>query len=377
MKILFTGGGTGGHIFPIIAIARELKKKTGDAIDLSFMGPEDELASKSLFKEGIKTYFVLSGKVRRYFNLSAFFQNIFDVVIRIPLGILQAFLILFFTAPDIIFCKGGYGAIPATVSGWLLGIPIFLHESDVAPGLANKILSTFCKNVFVSFPLKQTKFFAPQKMIEVGNPIRDNFKQIDVFSAKQQLGISSTKPVLLVLGVSQGSVRINDMVLQILPQLLKEFEVIHQTGYKDFERAQSNLQAFVPTELRQNYHVFPFLTEPQIIAALSACNCVVSRAGAGTIFEIAAFKKPSILIPLPESAQNHQVQNAYAYANYGAAIVLEESNLTPNFFLTKITDLATYGNLELMSKQAEQFSRPAAGATIAAYLIEFLGLKII
>jgi UDP-N-acetylglucosamine--N-acetylmuramyl-(pentapeptide) pyrophosphoryl-undecaprenol N-acetylglucosamine transferase len=376
MKILFTGGGTGGHIFPIIAIAREIKKKTGNQIDLSYMGPDDELASKSLFKEGIKTYFVLSGKIRRYFNLSAFFENIFDIV-KIPLGVLQAFLILFFTAPDMIFCKGGYGAIPATIAGWLLGIPIFLHESDVAPGLANKILSKFCKNVFVSFPAKQTKFFDVNKMIEVGNPIRDNFKQIDIQVAKQQLSIISTKPILLILGGSQGSIRINDIILQILPQLLKEFEVIHQTGYKDFERAQDDLQAFVPTDLRQYYHAFPFLTEPQIIAALSAANCVVSRAGAGSIFEIAAFKKPSILIPLPESAQNHQVQNAYTYANSGAAIVIEESNLTPNFFLTKIIDLATYGNLELMSKQSEQFSKPLAGAKIADYLIDFLGIKIL
>lgn len=375
MKILFAGGGTGGHIFPIIAIAREIKK-THPKADLAYMGPEDDLSSKVFFKEGIRTYFVFSGKIRRYFSPIAFLENIFDILIKIPLGIIQAFLLLFFTAPDIIFCKGGYGSLPAVIAGSLLGIPVFLHESDVAPGLANRALSRFAKIIFVSFPARQTSEFSFDKMITVGNPIRPELLQTEPSSAKNELGISSNKPILLILGGSQGSARINDLILQILPRILKEFEIIHQTGYNDFERIRADFLASTPKDLQSSYHIYPFLTEIQIKSAMSVAACIVSRAGAGSIFEIAAFQKPSILIPLPESAQNHQVKNAYAYAKSGAAIVLEEKNCTPNFFLEKVLDLITFGNLELMAKAAADFGKPQAAAEIAKFITDFLEKKI-
>ncbi|HOS87918.1 MAG TPA: UDP-N-acetylglucosamine--N-acetylmuramyl-(pentapeptide) pyrophosphoryl-undecaprenol N-acetylglucosamine transferase [Candidatus Pacearchaeota archaeon] len=371
MKIFFAGGGTGGHIFPIVAVAREIKKKEQN-IELAYLGPEDDFSSKTFFNEGIKTYFILSGKIRRYLNPLALLQNIFDVFIKIPLGTIQAFLILFFTAPDLIFCKGGYGSLPAAIGGWFLGIPVFLHESDVEPGLANKIISHISPIIFVSFSIQETAYFPAEKMVSVGNPIRPELLQVNLNSAKKEMGIKSNKPILLFLGGSQGSTRINDLILQILSKLLKIFEIIHQTGYKDFETARINVLSFVPKELQNLYHFYPFLTEEQIKYSMALADCVVSRAGAGTIFEIAAFHKPSILIPLPESAQNHQVKNAYAYAKTGAAIVLEEENCTPNFFLEKVVDLYEYGNLELMAKAAEKFSKPEAASKIAQYIIEFL-----
>lgn len=374
MKILFAGGGSGGHIFPIIAIAREIKK-THPKADIIYMGPEDELSSKTFFKEGIKTCFIFSGKIRRYFNPISFLENIFDVLIKIPLGIIQAFLILFFIAPDLIFCKGGYGSLPAAIAGSLLGIPIVLHESDVAPGLANRILSRFSKIIFVSFPAKQTSDFPFAKMIEMGNPIRPGLLDIEPNFAKNELRISSNKPVLLVLGGSQGSARINNLLIQILPKVLNEFEIIHQTGYNDFERIRSEFLACIPNDLQSSYHIYPFLTEIQIKSAMSLAACIVGRAGAGTIFEIAAFHKPSILIPLSESAQNHQTKNAYAYAKSGAAIVLEEKNCTPAFFSEKVFDLITFGNLELMAKAAAEFGKPQAASNIAKFITDFLDKK--
>lgn len=375
MKILFTGGGSGGHIFPIIAISRELKKRCAQKIELSYMGPEDEFSSKLFFKESLKTYFILSGKVRRYFNLKSFFQNIVDFFIKIPLGTIQAFLILFFTAPDLIFSKGGYGSFPAVVAGWCLGIPIIMHESDVAPGLANKILSRFSQTVFVSFPLKETEYFPFQKMIFTGNPIRSDLLKINKEIAQKELSIVSTKPIILILGGSQGSFRINSLIFQILPQLIKKFEIIHQTGYADFERAQENIATFIPKELQNHCHLYPFLNELQLKSGLCLAECVISRAGAGIIFEIAAFKKPSILIPLPESAQNHQVKNAYAYAKSGAGIVIEESNLTPNFFLETVLNLYTFGNFEIMSRAAEKLKLQDATNNIVDYLINYFEKK--
>ncbi len=371
MKILFTGGGTGGHIFPVIAVTREIKKRQTE-MELSYMGPEDDFASRLFFKEGIKTYFVLSGKIRRYFNFSAFFKNIIDIFIKIPLGTIQAFLILFFTAPDVVFSKGGYGSLPTVIAAWVLRIPIFLHESDVIPGLTNKIVGKFSDKIFVSFPIKSMRYFPESKMIFTGNPVRESLLQIDPKNTKNVLNLTSTKPVILILGGSQGSTRINNLISQILPSLLKQFEIIHQSGQKDFDRLTKEFQSFIPPAMQSSYHLYALLNENEIKHALNIATCIVSRAGAGTIFEIAAFKKPSILIPLPESAQNHQVENAYAYGNTGACIVIEESNLTPNFFFEKVIGLTDYGNLEVMQKAAGNFSKLGAADTIADYLINYL-----
>jgi UDP-N-acetylglucosamine--N-acetylmuramyl-(pentapeptide) pyrophosphoryl-undecaprenol N-acetylglucosamine transferase len=372
MKILFTGGGTGGHIFPIIAVAREIKKRQPANLELSYMGPEDEFASKLFFKEGIKTYFVLSGKVRRYFTVSAFFQNILDLFIKIPVGIVQAFLILFFTAPDMVFSKGGYGAIPTVIAAWILRIPIFMHESDSTPGLTNKIISKLSTKIFVSFPVKLTQYFPEKKMILAGNPIREELLQVNPENAKAVFNLSSDKPVILVLGGSQGSTRINDLISQILPSLLKQFEVIHQSGQKDFERLKGEVRNFISPNEQSGYHLFAFLDENQMKHALAIAACVIGRAGAGTIFEIAAFKKPSILIPLPEAAQNHQVKNAYAYCEAGATMVIEESNLTPNFFFEKVVGLLSSSKLDAMRKAAGEFAKIGAADTIADYLIKYL-----
>ncbi|MFA5013166.1 MAG: undecaprenyldiphospho-muramoylpentapeptide beta-N-acetylglucosaminyltransferase [Candidatus Paceibacterota bacterium] len=372
MKILFTGGGTGGHIFPLIAITREIKKTHPSDAEFSYMGPRDGFASKALFEEGIKTYFILSGKARRYLTPVSILQNIFDIFIKIPLGTIQAFLILFFTAPDIIVSKGGYGSVPAVIAGWVLQIPIFLHESDSVPGLANRLLGKLSRMIFVSFPINQTESFPLKKMVFTGNPIREELLEVNVNETRQILKLTTGKPIITILGGSQGSTRINDLVLEILPQLLTNFELIHQTGQKDFENIKDESVALVPEELRSGYHIYPFLEENEFKHALAAAKCVVARAGAGTIAEIAAFGRASILIPLPEAAQNHQAKNAYAYAKTGACIVIEEGNLKPNFFLEKLIDLVKFGDLNAMARAAVNWSRPEAAKVIAQTLLQFL-----
>ncbi len=372
MKILFTGGGTGGHVFPIIAVAREIRKKTAFDIDLLYLGPEDNCSKEFLTKERIKTYFILSGKLRRYFSLPDFFLNIFDIFIKIPIGIIQALSLIFFLAPDLIFSKGGYGSIPAVIAGWILGVPIFLHESDVAPGLSNKILSKFSSEIFVSFPIKETEYFPMNKMIQAGNPIRKELLGGSPEKAKEIFNLKGENPVVLILGGSQGSERINDLIIEILPELLTNFEIIHQTGIKNLSEVQIEVSAFAPAVLKDKYHAFAFLQEEELKHAYSIADCVVSRAGSGIIFELAALKKPSILIPLPESAQDHQTKNAYAFAKYNTCIVLEERNLSPHFFLEKLNGLFLYDNLEKMKAGAEKFACPNAADIIARYLLDFL-----
>lgn len=372
MKILFTGGGTGGHIFPIIAVCREIRKiYPGKDLKFFYLGPKDEFSAILLSQEGIKVKEILAGKIRRYFRPASFFLNIFDVLFKIPLGILQAFLFMFFSAPDLIFSKGGYGSLPTVIAGWLLQVPIFLHESDISPGLSNRFLSRFALEVFVSFP--KTEYFSLKKMIVVGNPIRREILEGSKEKAKEILKLTEEKPIILILGGSQGAQRINDVVLVILPEILREFEIIHQAGEKNFKTFSKEVEVIVPSDLKKYYHLFPFLREEELKHAYAASDFVVSRAGAGTIFEIAALAKPSILIPLPESAQDHQLKNAYAFAEKGRTIVVEEMNFTPHFFFERIRFLFTHpSEMEKMQNSAREFSRPRAAKVIASYLLEYL-----
>lgn len=369
-KILFTGGGTGGHIFPIIAVADEMKRRELD-LSLAYMGPEDFTSETFLPKEKIKTYYIFSGKIRRYLSVGSFFANFIDIFFKIPIGIIEAFAIMFFTAPDLIFSKGGFGSIPVVVAGWILRIPVFMHESDIMPGLANRVGSKFSEKVFVSFPVNEMEYFKKEKMIETGNPVRKDLTEGNVDLAKKFFNLAGGKPVVLMLGGSQGSERINDVVLEILPDALKEFEIIHQTGLNGFKRVKNESIAMADKDLQKYYHPYFFLDEKELSLAYTVADCIVSRAGAGSIFEIALVKKPSILIPLPESAQNHQVKNAYAYAKNGACLVLEEGNFTHHFFLEKLRTLLKE-DVETMKKGAELFAKPYAANVIARYLLDFL-----
>jgi UDP-N-acetylglucosamine--N-acetylmuramyl-(pentapeptide) pyrophosphoryl-undecaprenol N-acetylglucosamine transferase len=369
-RILFTGGGTGGHIFPIVAIVEEMRKKD-QKLNLAYIGPSDFTSRAFLPKAKIKAFYISSGKLRRYFSIGAFFSNLIDLFIKIPFGIIQAFTVMFFTAPDVIISKGGYGSIPVIFAGRMLGIPIFMHESDVVPGLANRIGSKFAEKIFVSFPINEMEYFPPKKMIESGNPTRKILAQGNKEEAFKKFDLSGEKPVVLILGGSQGSERINDVILDVLVDILQEFEIIHQTGMSGFKRVKNESIAMIDEPLRRYYHPYFFLDEQELALAYAACDCVVGRSGAGTIFEIALIKKPSILIPLPESAQNHQLRNAYSYAKNGACLVLEEGNFTHHFFLEKLREMLREDK-ETMQKGAELFSKPYAGVIVARYVLDFL-----
>jgi len=374
MKIVFTGGGTGGHIFPIIAICRELRRiYPKKDLKMIYLGPKDEFGSLLLSQEGVKVKRIMSGKIRRYFGISSFFLNLIDIFFKIPIGFWQAFSYIFFSAPDVIFSKGGYGSIPAVVAGWVLGTPIFLHESDFSPGLANRFLAKFAIEIFVSFP--KTEYFSLKKMILVGNPIRREILEGSKEGAKELFKLSGEKPVILILGGSQGAQRINDVILVALPDLLKEFEVIHQVGSKNSKQVKKEVDVIVLDEWKKYYHLYPFLSEGELKQAYAIADLIIGRAGAGTIFEIAALVKPSILIPLPEAAQNHQIKNAYNFAQRGAAMVIEEVNFTPGFFVERVKYLFSHPNeMEKMAGEAQKFSRPRAAKIIAEYIFEYLKL---
>ncbi len=365
MRIVFTGGGTGGHIYPIIAVARQLKQKQ-IPLEMIFLGPAGPYRQE-LEKEGIIVKSVLAGKLRRYFSI----WTVLDIL-KFPLGLIQSFWYLFILMPDIVFSKGGYGSVPVTLVSWLYFIPILSHESDAVPGLANRIGAFFSKRIALSFQ-SAGKYFSPKKIALVGNPIRSEIAQICLSTdsqekekGKQLFSISSQKPIILILGGSQGAEKINRLVLSVLSQLLEKYEVIHQSGPKNYEKIKNWLK-----QMPANYHLFPFLDENQIAHAYLVSNLIISRAGAGSISEIAICGKPSILIPIPKSASNHQRKNAFAYARAGATSVLEQDNLTPHMLLNEISEIVDDPELvQKMSLNARNFSQPEAAQKIAEEIFE-------
>ena len=374
MKILFTGGGSGGHVLPIIAIAREIRKFSIEKdLELLYIGPKDGFGSLLLSQEDIKIKNIVAGKIRRYVDRKSLFENFIDVAFKIPFGIMQSFFYVFFLTPELIFSKGGFGSVPVVIAGWLLRVPVFIHESDSVPGLANKFLAKFSSKVFTSFP--RTTEFREDKMVLVGNPIRRELLDGSKEKATEIFKLTGRKPVILILGGSQGAERVNDLFLEILPEIIEEFEIIHQCGENNFERVDSESKVILKEFMQKYYHPFPFLKEKDLKNAYAACDIIISRAGSGGIFEIAAAGKPSILIPLPESAQNHQVNNAYIYAKTGASIVMETANFTPNFFFEQLKMLfENPEKLKEMEEATKKFAKPMAAKDIAQYVLSYLNL---
>jgi len=356
MRILFTGGGSGGHIFPIIAIKQsfdwEFQLPENEKINFYYLGP-DKFARENLAKEGIETRFIVSGKLRRYFNLLAPLD-----FLKVLIGIFQSLFYLFFWVPDVIFSKGGYGSIPVVLVGWLYRIPIILHESDSIPGLANKFAAKFAKKIIISFPASKEGFGKYQnKTITIGNPVRKELLNGSAEEGRRIFKISSSMPIVLILGGSQGAQKINELVLNVLPKLLQICEVIHVSGELDYDNVLRETKKILEQE-NSRYHLYKFLNAEELKHAYALTSLIVNRAGAGSIFEIAALGKPSIIIPLPNCAADHQRKNAYDFAGINnnadeiRTIVLEQENLTPNMFLEQISGLLQ--NPERMKKMGER-----------------------
>ncbi|OIO65698.1 hypothetical protein AUJ30_00620, partial [Candidatus Wolfebacteria bacterium CG1_02_39_135] len=344
MRILFTGGGTGGHIYPIIAVAEELQKLSVEKkieMDLRYFG-SPEMFRSVLEQNGIGVSKIFSAKLRRYFDL----RNFLDIPILLPLSVIQAFWKVFWFMPDVLFSKGGPGSLPVVLACRFYCVPIIIHDSDTIIGLANRLAIYWAKRIAVSFDSTAKTLLENEKLSGkvalVGNPIRRSLISGDILdsaTAKKIFGFNPEKPVILVIGGSQGAVKINDLMLEIVGEIIRDFQILHQTGIKNFEDFKKELDIILrnyPEEQRSRYKTVPYF-EKDLKDAYTAADVVVSRASSGSIFEAAAFAKPSILIPLPEEVVgDHQTTNAYEYAKSGAAIVIEQANLEPNIFLGQL-----------------------------------------
>ena len=371
LRIALTGGGSGGHVYPLLAVAEALQKSAvekGLFVEIRYFGPKDNYAGV-LESIGVTISRISAGKIRRYFSL----LNLLDIP-KFFIGFFQAFFKLFFFMPDAVFSKGGVAAFPVVFVAWFYRIPVIIHESDAQPGLNNLISAPFAKRIAVSFE-RATQYFKASKTACVGNPIRKFLltERPTMEQAKEELGFNSSQSLLLVLGGSQGSQRINEMVVFVLKDLMEVTQILHQTGAKNFKEIQKLSQAVligVPaaTELKNRYQVAAYF-EQDIKAAFAAADLIVARAGSN-ILEIAAFSKPSILIPLGGAASDHQRINAYEFSEAGAALVIEEANLLPGIFLQQIRE--TLKNPELLKKMglaAGKLFKPQAAEVLAEEIL--------
>lgn len=369
MRIILTGGGSGGHFYPLIAVARSLKKLAEEQkiLNLELIYLSDEPYDAGLLQsENIKFLSIPAGKIRRYFSL----KNLFDPI-KTVLGILKALWLVFLHYPDVVFAKGGYASFPTLFAARLLRIPVLVHETDTIPGKTVLWASRFAKRIAISFP-ESGKYFPSDKIALTGNPIRKEISGGTIAEARDIFRLEENLPIILVTGGSQGAEKINEAVLDILPELLEFSQVLHQTGKNNFQSVKARAGIVLErSAFARRYHLFDFLDEVGIKNAYASASLVVSRAGGSNIFEIAAAGIPAIIIPLPGSAQDHQRENAYAYARAGAAEVIEQENLTPNIFLGRIKGLLNdKSRREKMIGSAKAFSKPDAADKIADEIIK-------
>lgn len=357
-----------GHVYPLIAVAQELRSQAKEEKliqpDLFFLSdaPYDP---RALFELGIVFKKVSAGKVRRYFSILNFF-DFFKTI----WGCIKGLGLMFSIYPDVVFAKGGYATFPVLMAARILGIPVVLHESDSEPGRVNAWAGKFAKKIALSYP-DAAKFFPEGKTAWTGNPIRPEIAFPAKDGAREFLELEESTPVLLILGGSQGSQVINDTIIGCLDKLVEKYQIIHQTGKKNFIEVKDTAEVVIGLHAKKNrYKPFDYLNLLAMRMSAGIADLVISRSGS-TLFEIAAWGVPSIIIPIPESVSHDQTKNAFNYARSGAATVIEEGNLTSEVLLSEI--MRILDNQEVrrsMSEKAKAFSKTDAAQLIAKAIVE-------
>jgi len=319
-KIIFTGGGTAGHVTPNLALMDALAGRYEMEYIGSYQGIEKELVEKA----GITYHGISSGKLRRYFD----WKNFTDPF-RVLKGFREAKKLMRSQKPDLVFSKGGFVAVPVVIAAKKAGVPVIIHESDMTPGLANKLCISSADKICVNFP-ETLKYLPEDKAVLTGSPIRKELFQGDRLRGLQFCGFGTEKPVILVVGGSTGAAALNEAVWNLLPTLLKRFQIVHLCG-----KGKSN-PAYDGTE---GYVQFEYVNK-ELRDIFAACSLVISRAGANAICELLALKKPNILIPLTAAAsRGDQILNAESFEQQGYSYLLKEEELTNETLLTAINEV--------------------------------------
>ena len=369
MKIVFTGGGTGGHFYPIIAVAQKVNQIIDEENIIGaklYYVSDNPYDKEMLFENGLLYEEVKAGKMRTYFS----FKNFTDLF-KMFFGTVNAIYKIFTIYPDVVFGKGGYASFPAILAARILRIPIIIHESDSVPGRVNKWAGRFAKKVAVSFK-EAAEYFPKDKVAWTGQPIIMEIEHIAPREeALKYFKLEADLPVVFILGGSQGAEIINNTILSALPRLVKNFQIIHQTGINNFKSVEGQVKVVLASsEDRARYLPIPYLNPLAMKMAAGAATIIVSRAGS-TIFQIASWGVPSILIPFTNSNGDHARKNAFNYAHAGACDVIEEMNMTANILCSEIeritNDKAVWNK---MVQGTKDFNKPDAAYKIARALID-------
>lgn len=371
MKILLTGGGSGGHFYPIIAVAQEINKI---AKENRFLTPKiyymstDPYSESLLFENNIYFEKISAGKIRKGFSLSNIILNFIDLW-KTGFGVVTAIWRMFIIYPDVVFGKGGYASFPALFAARLLSIPVVIHESDSSPGKVNAWAGKFAKRIAISYP-DAINFFKKEKTAYTGNPIRKEIQETGGEGSHEYFGFKKEIPTIFIIGGSQGSKFINEIVIRTLPLLVKKYQIIHHTGRNNLKVIEETRDVVLQdSEFKDRYKIFGYLDNLQMKMASGACDIVISRAGS-TIFEIASWEKPAIIIPIPEPTSHDQRKNAYAYARSGSAEVIEEKNMSEGVFMAEIERILTEPGLkEKMIESTKTFARKDSAHLIAQEIV--------
>lgn len=373
MKIVFTGGGTGGHFYPIIAVAERVNQIADTE---NIIGPKLYYISNSpydhevLFENGINYEEVYAGKMRINPSLRERFFNFFDVF-KVFFGTLNAIYKLFSIYPDVVFGKGGYASFPTLFAARLLKIPVIIHESDSMPGRVNLWAGRFATKIAISFK-EASSSFPVDRVAWTGQPIRTEIEHpAPKNKALEYFKFESNLPVIFIIGGSQGAELINNTILDALPRLIKNYQIIHQTGVSNFKNVKDRSDVVLSdVNDKARYVSIPFLNPLAMKMAAGVATIVVSRAGS-TLFEIASWGVPSILVPFAESNADHSKMNAFNYARAGACSVIEEGNMTANILSSEVDRIIEdkKGYVQMVNS-AKNFNKPDAAMKIARELVD-------
>lgn len=363
MRILFAGEPTKGHLYPIIAIMdklREMAQQISEDAEFMLISVQNEVLD-DIFRETGVPYKVIKAPISVKPDPLGF--------LKLPIGFFQALWFLFNYMPDAIFIKGGYVSIPVALAGWIFRIPIMIHESDYDPQPVDKFISKYAKRIAISFDRTKEVYKSPEKVVFTGNPVLSMISEGNREAAKQEFVLNNEKPVVLILAGTLGAKLINELVIEVLPQLLQKYQIIHQCGVENYDKIRTIVEKMNIHNLN-DYHLFPFFKHRQA-NAYAACDLVISRAGANTVSEIMMVGKPCILIPLSTAVSDEQTKNAFFYAESGAAILVSEKNLKPNLLLSVIAEVFTNSLKSLeMQRAARKLAHPDAAEKIVREIMD-------
>ena len=320
-RIVLTGGGTAGHVTPNIALLPHLKEL---GYDIQYIGSYDGIEKKLIEEFDIPYHGISSGKLRRYFDLKNFSDPF-----KVLKGYAQSRKLLKKLKPDVVFSKGGFVTVPVVVAAKGCKIPAIIHESDMTPGLANKLAIPSATKVCCNFP-ETLKHLPEEKAVLTGTPIRQELLSGDKLEALKFCGFTANKPVIMIIGGSLGAAAVNDNIRKILPELLKDFQVIHLCGKGKLDESLQNTEGYIQFEY----------IKKELADLFALADIVVSRAGANAICELLALQKPNLLIPLSAKAsRGDQILNARSFEKQGYSMVLEEEEITDEKLLSTIHTL--------------------------------------